>query len=163
MTIYQFSAKTIDGQEISLKQFEGKVVLIVNTASKCGFTPQFKELQSLYEIYKDKELEILGFPCNQFMNQDPGTEEEIKSFCELNYGVTFPMFAKVDVNGVYTHPLFRYIREQTPGLLGINTIKWNFTKFLVDSNGKVVKRFAPQTKPSEIAKDIETLLSVKPV
>ncbi|MDN3016784.1 glutathione peroxidase [Paenibacillus sp. BSR1-1] len=163
MTIYQFSAKTIDGQEISLKQFEGKVVLIVNTASKCGFTPQFKELQSLYENYRDKGLEILGFPCNQFMNQDPGSEEEIKSFCELNYGVTFPMFAKVDVNGVYTHPLFRYIREQTPGLLGINTIKWNFTKFLVDSNGKVIKRFAPQTKPSEIAKDIETLLSVKPV
>ncbi|MEH7335916.1 glutathione peroxidase [Neobacillus drentensis] len=163
MTIYQFSAKTIDGQEISLKQFEGKVVLIVNTASKCGFTPQFKELQSLYETYKDKGLEILGFPCNQFMNQDPGSEEEIKSFCELNYGVTFPMFAKVDVNGVYTHPLFRYVREQTPGLLGINTIKWNFTKFLVDSNGKAIKRFAPQTKPSEIAKDIETLLSVKPV
>ena len=162
MTIYQFSAKTIDGQEISLKQFEGKVVLIVNTASKCGFTPQFKDLQELYETYKDKGLEILGFPCNQFMNQDPGSEEEIKSFCELNYGVTFPMFAKVDVNGVYTHPLFRYIREQTPGLLGLNTIKWNFTKFLVDANGNVIKRFAPQTKPSEIAKDIEPLLSVKP-
>ncbi|MGG1674720.1 glutathione peroxidase [Neobacillus sp. NRS-1170] len=162
MTIYQFNAKTIDGQEISLKQYEGKVVLIVNTASKCGFTPQFKELQELYETYKDKGLEILGFPCNQFMNQDPGSEEEIKSFCELNYGVTFPMFAKVDVNGVYAHPLFRYIREKTPGLLGLNTIKWNFTKFLVDANGNVIKRFAPQTKPSEIAKDIETILTVKP-
>ncbi|MGG3470207.1 glutathione peroxidase [Neobacillus pocheonensis] len=163
MTIYQFNAKSINGQEISLKQYEGKVLLIVNTASKCGFTPQFKELQELYESFKDKGFEILGFPCNQFMNQDPGSEEEIKSFCELNYGVTFPMFAKVDVNGVYTHPLFRYIREQTPGLLGINTVKWNFTKFLVDSKGNVIKRFAPTTKPSDIVKDIETLLSVKPV
>lgn len=163
MTIYQFNAKSINGQEISLKQYEGKVLLIVNTASKCGFTPQFKELQELYESFKEKGLEILGFPCNQFMNQDPGSEEEIKSFCELNYGVTFPMFAKVDVNGVYTHPLFRYLREQTPGLLGINTVKWNFTKFLVDTKGNVIKRFAPTTKPSEILKDIETLLSVKPV
>jgi glutathione peroxidase len=158
MSIYRFQAITIDGQEISLNHYEGKVALIVNTASKCGFTPQFSELQSLYEEYKDKGFVVLGFPCNQFMSQEPGSEENIKSFCELNYGVTFPMFAKVEVNGVYTHPLFSYLRKQTPGILGINTIKWNFTKFLVDSKGNVVKRFAPTIKPQEIVKDIEALL-----
>lgn len=159
MTIYQFKAKAIDGEEISLKQFDGKVLLIVNTASKCGFTPQYRELQGLYEAYKEKGFSVLGFPCNQFMSQEPGTEADIKSFCELNYGVTFPMFAKIDVNGVYAHPLFVYIRKQTPGILGFNTVKWNFTKFLVDQKGNVVKRFAPNVKPSEIAKDIEALLS----
>lgn len=159
MSIYQFKAKAIDGEEISLKQFDGKVLLIVNTASKCGFTPQYRELQGLYEAYKEKGFSVLGFPCNQFMSQEPGTEADIKSFCELNYGVTFPMFAKVDVNGVYAHPLFIYIRKQTPGILGFNTVKWNFTKFLVDQKGNVVKRFAPNVKPSEIAKDIEALLS----
>ncbi|WP_423798891.1 glutathione peroxidase [Neobacillus sp. SAB-20_R2A] len=159
MSIYQFKAKAIDGEEISLKQFDGKVLLIVNTASKCGFTPQYRELQGLYEAYKEKGFSVLGFPCNQFMSQEPGTEADIKSFCELNYGVTFPMFAKVDVNGVYAHPLFVYIRKQTPGILGFNTVKWNFTKFLVDQKGNVVKRFAPNVKPSEIAKDIEALLS----
>lgn len=158
MTIYKFRVKAIDGEEISLEQFEGKVMLIVNTASKCGFTPQYRELQGLYEAYKEKGLVVLGFPCNQFMGQEPGSEEEIKSFCELNYGVNFPMFAKVDVNGVYTHPLFRHLREQTPGLLGINTIKWNFTKFLVDSGGNVVKRYAPTTNPNNLVKDIEALL-----
>jgi glutathione peroxidase len=158
MSIYRFQVKTIDGQEISLNQYEGKVALIVNTASKCGFTPQFSELQSLYEEYKDKGFVVLGFPCNQFMSQEPGSEEDIKSFCELNYGVTFPMFAKVEVNGVYTHPLFSYLRKQTPRIFGINTIKWNFTKFLVDSKGNVVKRFAPTIKPHEIVKDIEALL-----
>ncbi|MFC4800514.1 glutathione peroxidase [Neobacillus sp. GCM10023253] len=159
MSIYQFKAKAIGGEEISLKQFDGKVLLIVNTASKCGFTPQYRELQGLYEAYKEKGFSVLGFPCNQFMSQEPGTEADIKSFCELNYGVTFPMFAKVDVNGVYAHPLFVYIRKQTPGILGFNTVKWNFTKFLVDQKGNVVKRFAPNVKPSEIAKDIEALLS----
>ncbi len=158
MSIYQYRVKTINGEEISLKQFEGKVMLIVNTASKCGFTPQFKELQEVYENYREKGLVVLGFPCNQFMSQDPGSENEIKSFCELNYGVTFPMFAKVDVNGVYAHPLFVYLRKQTPGLLGFNTVKWNFTKFLVDAKGNVIKRFSPSTKPNVIVKDIEALL-----
>ncbi|MEH7109433.1 glutathione peroxidase [Bacillus sp. JJ1764] len=158
MSIYQFRAKTIDGNEVSLKEFEGKVLLIVNTASKCGFTPQYKDLQGLYETYKDKGLTVLGFPCNQFMSQEPREEAEIKSFCETNYGVTFPMFAKVDVNGVYTHPLFDYLKKQTPGLLGMSMVKWNFTKFLVDSKGNVVKRYSPNTKPSELTKDIEALL-----
>ena len=158
MPIYQYRVKTIDGEEVSLKQFEERVLLIVNTASKCGFTPQYKELQGLYETYKDKGLVVLGFPSNQFMNQEPGNESEIKSFCELNYGVTFPMVAKVDVNGVQAHPLFVYLRKQTPRILGFNTIKWNFTKFLVDSKGNVVKRYSPMTKPNEIVKDIEGLL-----
>ncbi|MCM3766647.1 glutathione peroxidase [Neobacillus niacini] len=163
MSVYKFKAKTIDGEEISLKAYEGTVLLIVNTASKCGFTPQYKELQGLFETYKDQGFSVLGFPCNQFMGQEPGEEAEIKTFCELNFGVTFPMFAKVDVNGVYAHPLFVYLRKQTPGVLGLNTVKWNFTKFLVDRDGKVVKRYAPTTKPSDLAKDIETLLQKEPV
>jgi glutathione peroxidase len=158
MSIYQFTVKTIDGEEISLKQYEGKVLLIVNTASKCGFTPQYKELQQIYEQYKDQGLVVLGFPCNQFMNQESGNENEIKSFCELNYGVTFPMFAKVDVNGVYAHPLFVYLRKQTPGILGLNTVKWNFTKFLVDPKGNVVKRYSPTTKPKDIVDDFVALV-----
>jgi glutathione peroxidase len=158
MSVYSFKAKTIDGEEISLNQFAGNVLLIVNTASKCGFTPQYKELQGLYEAYKNQGFSVLGFPCNQFMSQEPGAEEDIKSFCELNYGVTFPMFAKVDVNGVYAHPLFVHLRKQTPGVLGFDTVKWNFTKFLVDRQGKVIKRYAPTTKPSEITNDIEALL-----
>ncbi|NRD80500.1 glutathione peroxidase [Bacillus sp. BRMEA1] len=158
MSIYQFQAKTIDGQEISLKNFEGSVMLIVNTASKCGFTPQYKELQGIYEKYKDRSFVVLGFPCNQFMGQEPGSDEEIKSFCEINYGVKFPLFAKIDVNGVYTHPLFAYLKKHAPGVMGISTIKWNFTKFLVDSKGNVVNRYAPNTTPEEIAKDIEELL-----
>lgn len=158
MSVYPFRVKSIDGEEVSVKKFEGKVLLIVNTASKCGFTPQFQDLQGLYESYKERGLEILGFPCNQFMSQEPGNEEDIKAFCQLNYGVTFPMFAKVDVNGVYAHPLFVYLRKQAPGILGFNTIKWNFTKFLVDSKGNVVKRYNPTTKPFDIVKDIEALL-----
>ena len=158
MSIYQYNVKTIDGENLSLKHFEGKVLLIVNTASKCGFTPQYKELQGLYETYKEQGLVVLGFPCNQFMNQEPENEKDIKSFCEVNYGVTFPMFAKVEVNGVYAHPLFVYLRKKTPGILGINTVKWNFTKFLVDSKGTVVKRYSPMTKPHEIDKDIKVLL-----
>lgn len=158
MTVYEFQAKTVDRNEVSLEEYKGKVLLIVNVASKCGFTPQYKELQEIYEAYKEKGLEILGFPCNQFMNQEPGTDQEIKSFCELNYGVTFPVFAKIDVNGSEAHPLFEYLTENAPGLLGSKAVKWNFTKFLVDSNGKVVNRYAPSTKPKDIIKDIEELL-----
>lgn len=158
MTVYEFQAKTVDRNEVSLEEYKGKVLLIVNVASKCGFTPQYKELQEIYEAYKEKGLEILGFPCNQFMNQEPGTDQEIKSFCELNYGVTFPVFAKIDVNGSEAHPLFEYLTENAPGLLGSKAVKWNFTKFLVNSNGKVVNRYAPSTKPKDIIKDIEELL-----
>lgn len=158
MSIYDFTVKTIQGDEKTLTEYKGKVLLIVNTASKCGFTPQYKELQELYEQYRDKGFVVLGFPCNQFGHQEPGTEEEIAQFCELNYGVTFPMFAKVDVNGEHAHPLFVYLAEKAPGVFGTKAIKWNFTKFLVDRNGNVVERFAPQTKPSELKAEIEKLL-----
>ncbi|WP_369899903.1 glutathione peroxidase [Bacillus manliponensis] len=160
MTVYNFLAKTITGEEVSLRKYEGKALVIVNVASKCGFTPQYKGLQALYEKYETEGLEILGFPCNQFGAQEPGNEEEITSFCELNFGVTFPMFAKVDVNGKNAHPLFTYLTEQAPGILGMKAVKWNFTKFLVDSEGNVVNRFAPQTKPEELEKEIEKLLKL---
>jgi glutathione peroxidase len=160
MSIYDFTVKTIRGEEKSMADYKGKVLLIVNTASKCGFTPQYKELQELYDEYKDKGFEVLGFPCNQFGHQEPGSESEIESFCQLNYGVTFPMFAKVDVNGANAHPLFVYLTEKAPGILGTKAIKWNFTKFLVDKNGNVVGRFAPQTKPSELKQEIEKLLNM---
>lgn len=158
MSIYSFEVKKIDGTTVNLDEYNGKVLLIVNTASKCGFTPQYKELQELYEKYHEQGLEILGFPCNQFMNQEPGTENEIQSLCQLNYGVTFPMFAKVNVKGKDAHPLFTYLTEQAPGMLGMKAVKWNFTKFLVDRNGNVVDRFAPSTNPKELEKDIEKLL-----
>ncbi|MCI0764365.1 glutathione peroxidase [Bacillus sp. TL12] len=158
MTVYNFSAKTITGEEKSLREYEGKVLLIVNVASKCGFTPQYKGLQSIYEKYKGQGLEILGFPCNQFGGQEPGTEEEITSFCELNYGVTFPMFAKVDVKGDKSHPLYTYMTDRAPGILGMKAVKWNFTKFLIGRDGKVMDRFAPQTKPEELEKEIEKVL-----
>ncbi|KYD26169.1 MULTISPECIES: glutathione peroxidase [Bacillaceae] len=158
MSIYDFRVKTIRGEEQSLADYKGKVLLIVNTASKCGFTPQYKELQELYEQYRDRGFVVLGFPCNQFGNQEPGTEEEIEQFCQVNYGVTFPMFAKVNVNGENAHPLFQYLKEKAPGVLGTKAIKWNFTKFLVDRNGNVVARFASQTKPSELKNEIEELL-----
>ena len=158
MSIYDFLVKTIRGEEQSLADYKGKVLLIVNTASKCGFTPQYKELQELYEQYRDRGFVVLGFPCNQFGNQEPGTEEEIEQFCQVNYGVTFPMFAKVDVNGENAHPLFQYLKEKAPGVLGTKAIKWNFTKFLVDRNGNVVARFAPQTRPSELISEMEKLL-----
>jgi glutathione peroxidase len=157
MTIYNFTAKTITGEEKSLADYKGKVLLIVNVASKCGFTPQYKGLQELYETYKDQGFEILAFPCNQFLNQEPGTDEEIKEFCELNYGVTFPLFAKIDVNGPNAHPLYQYLTKEAPGFL-TGAIKWNFTKFLVDREGNVVKRFAPATKPVELKEEIEKLL-----
>lgn len=158
MTVYDFSAKTIIGEDKSLKDYEGKALLIVNVASKCGFTPQYKGLQEVYDKYKDQGLEILGFPCNQFGGQEPGTEADITSFCELNYGVNFPMFAKVDVKGDKAHPLYTYMTEQAPGLLGMKAVKWNFTKFLIGKDGKVVGRFAPQTKPIDLEVEIEKVL-----
>ena len=157
MTIYQFSANTIDGKEKSLEEYKGKVVLIVNTASECGFTPQFEGLQKLYEKYRDQGLEILGFPCNQFGGQDPGSDEEIAHFCQSNYGVSFQMFSKIDVNGENAHPLYKFLTQEAKGLLS-EKIKWNFTKFLVDRHGQVIDRFSPQKKPESIEKEIEKLL-----
>ncbi len=157
-TLYDFTAKSIDGTEVSLEAYRGQVTLVVNTASKCGFTPQFKGLEALYASYKERGFSVLGFPCNQFMHQDPGSDAEISSFCEMNYGVTFPMFGKVDVNGETAHPLFKYLASEAPGLLGSKAIKWNFTKFLVDRQGRVLRRYAPTTEPSQIASDIEALL-----
>ncbi|XXF79986.1 glutathione peroxidase [Myxococcaceae bacterium GXIMD 01537] len=157
-SVYEHTAKTITGKERPLADFKGQVLLVVNTASKCGFTPQFKGLEGLYEKYKERGLMVLGFPCNQFLSQDPGTDTEIGQFCELNYGVTFPMFAKIDVNGPAAHPLFKHLSEEAPGLLGSKAIKWNFTKFLIDRQGNVVSRYAPSTEPEKIASDIEKLL-----
>ena len=157
-TIYDFSAKDIKGNEISLADYQGKVLLIVNTASKCGFTPQFEGLQNLHKELGGKGFEVLGFPCNQFLSQDPGDEDAISQFCSLNYGVSFPMFAKIEVNGEGTHPLFRFLKKEAKGLMGSEKVKWNFTKFLVDSNGQVVRRYAPTAKPEEIRADIEKLL-----
>ena len=157
--IYSFSGVTMQGKEVPLSGFQGKVMLVVNTASKCGFTPQFKGLEELHEKYKGKGLEILGFPCNQFGKQDPGSNDEINQFCELNYGVTFTMFQKVDVNGDNAHPLFKYLKKQAPGVLGTEAIKWNFTKFLVDQNGKVLERYAPTDTPEKIEKDVARLLA----
>ena len=156
--IYDFAVKDIHGKTVKLDAYKGKPLLIVNTASKCGFTPQYKGLEALYEKLHGKGLEILGFPCNQFGEQEPGTEAEIESICELNYGVTFPMFAKVDVNGDSASPLYKYLKKEKPGLLGLEAIKWNFTKFLVDRNGKVIERYAPNTEPAAITGDIEKLL-----
>ena len=156
--IYDFAVKDIHGKTVKLDAYKGKPLLIVNTASKCGFTPQYKGLEALYEKLHGKGLEILGFPCNQFGEQESGTEAEIESFCELNYGVTFPMFAKVDVNGDSASPLYKYLKKEKPGLLGLEAIKWNFTKFLVDRNGKVIERYAPNTEPAAITGDIEKLL-----
>ncbi|MEH7076506.1 glutathione peroxidase [Neobacillus drentensis] len=157
-TIYDISVKTTNGEEKSLMDYEGKLMLIVNTASKCGFTPQFKGLQELNEKYHEQGLEILGFPCDQFNNQEFADIDETTQFCQLNYGVTFPMFAKVDVNGKNADPLFTYLKNQKPGTLTKN-IKWNFTKFLVDQKGQVIERYAPTTEPSRIEKDIKKLLS----
>ena len=152
-TIYDFKVNDINGQEISLSQFKGKVLLVVNVASKCGFTPQYKGLEELYKEFGDQVV-VLGFPCNQFGAQEPGNAEEIKSFCSLSYGVTFPMFEKIDVNGPKAHPLYQFLKESKPGLLGTEAIKWNFTKFLVDKNGEVVKRYAPNDDPGKIKKEI---------
>lgn len=160
ISIYDFSAKTIDGEEKSLNDYEGEVVLIVNTASECGFTPQFDGLEKLYDTYKDEGLTVLGFPCNQFNSQDPGSDGEIAIFCRRNYGVTFPMFSKIDVRGENAHPLFVYLTEQAKGVV-TRQIKWNFTKFLIDRNGNVINRYAPQTKPENIEKDIEKALRIE--
>lgn len=158
-TVYDFKAKSLDGKPIDLKQYKGKVLLIVNTASNCGFTPQYKGLEAVYEQFKDKGVEVLGFPCNQFGGQEPGTSDEIGAFCERNYGVSFPLFDKIDVNGDNAHPLFQHLKSEAPGLMGTEAIKWNFTKFLVRKNGRVYKRYAPQTEPKELMKDIEKLLA----
>lgn len=156
MNFYDITAKKMNGQEIKMEEYKGKVLLIVNTASKCGFTPQLAELEEMYKEYKDRGFEILGFPCNQFGHQDPGTNKEISEFCLINYGVSFTMFEKIDVNGENAHPLFKYLKENTKGMLG-SEIKWNFTKFLIDKEGNVVDRFAPLTKPGKIRGDIERL------
>ena len=158
MTIYDYSARTLEGRETSLSEFKDKVLLIVNTASKCGFTPQYEGLQKLYSHFADRGLVVLGFPCNQFGHQEPGGAEAIGAFCEKNYGVSFPMFAKIDVNGDNAHPLYTFLKAQAPGLLGSKAIKWNFTKFLVGRDGKVVRRYAPRDTPEKIAADIEALL-----
>ena len=157
-SIYDFSVADIHGKPVTLDAYRGKAMLIVNTASKCGFTPQYKGLEALYKKYHDKGLEILGFPCNQFGAQEPGSEDEIAQFCELNYGVTFPMFAKVDVNGRNAAPVYKYLKAEKPGLLGSEGIKWNFTKFLVDRKGNVLARYAPNDTPESIAGDIEKAL-----
>jgi glutathione peroxidase len=158
MGIYDISAKTIDGSDKKLDAYKGKVLLIVNVASKCGFTPQYKGLEALHRKYKDKGLVVMGFPCDQFGHQEPGDETEIKNFCSLTYEVDFPMFAKIDVNGANTHPLYQYLKGEATGILGSEGIKWNFTKFLVDKSGKVVKRYGSIDKPENIDADIAKLL-----
>ena len=158
-TVYDFSCATTGGKKKSLADYKGKVLLVVNTASKCGFTPQFEGLEEMYEKYKDEGLEILGFPCNQFGKQDPGSNDEIMEFCQLNYGVSFPMFGKIEVNCGGTDPLFKHLKKEAPVALGTERIKWNFTKFLIDTDGNVVKRYAPTDKPKAIAKDVKKLLA----
>lgn len=157
-SIYDFTARDIKGNEKKLADYQGQVLLIVNTASKCGFTPQFEGLQALYKQLGEQGLQVLGFPCNQFMSQDPADEETISQFCTMNYGVDFPMFSKVDVNGKDAHPLFRFLKSEAKGLLGSEKVKWNFTKFLVSRDGRVVGRYPPTTKPEDIKADIEKLL-----
>ena len=158
-TLYEIEITTIDHQAQSLAAYRGNVLLIVNVASRCGFTPQYAGLESLYQQYKDQGFCVLGFPCNQFGHQEPGNEAEIQQFCSAKYNVTFPMFAKIDVNGTRAHPLYQYLKEEKKGLLGTEAIKWNFTKFLVDRQGEVVRRYAPTTAPDKIKDDIDSLLS----
>ena len=157
-TFYDFEANNIKGETISMKDYEGKTVIVVNTASKCGFTPQYEGLEKLYQQYKDQGLVILGFPCNQFANQEPGSSDEIEEFCEINYGVTFPLFEKINVNGKETHPIFKYLKLQLSGGIFGSSIKWNFTKFVIDSQGIPVKRFSPNTKPENMENTINELL-----
>ena len=158
-TVYDFQAKDITGKDVPLEAFKGKVMLIVNTASKCGFTPQFAGLEELYKQYAGKGLAVVGFPSNQFLSQDPGSDDQIAEFCQVNYGVSFPMMSKIDVNGPAAHPLYQWLSAEAPGLLGIKSIKWNFTKFLVGKDGKVIRRYAPSDKPADLAKDIEAALA----
>jgi glutathione peroxidase len=157
-TAYDFDAESLDGKPATLKEYAGRVALIVNTASKCGFTPQYAGLEKVYEVYKERGFVVLGFPCDQFGHQEPGSNAEIGEFCQKNYGVSFPMFGKIDVNGAATHPLYQFLKQQAPGLLGSTGIKWNFTKFLIDRDGSVRARYAPTTKPEDVAKDIEAAL-----
>ncbi|GAA5784939.1 glutathione peroxidase [Chitiniphilus shinanonensis] len=157
-TVYDFQARDIDGNEVALSSYRGQVLLIVNVASQCGFTPQYEGLETLYRSYAARGLKVLAFPCNQFGGQEPGSAEEIKSFCATHYEVTFPVFAKIDVNGDDAHPLYQFLKKSEPGVLGTEGIKWNFTKFLVDREGHVVERYAPTTKPEELRGDIEKLL-----
>ena len=157
-TFHDFSVDDITGKPVDLDRYKGKVVLVVNTASKCGFTPQYKGLEALYRKYKDQGLEVLGFPCNQFGAQEPGSEQEIATFCETNYDVTFPMFRKVDVNGESAAPVYKFLKSAKPGLLGTEAIKWNFTKFLVDRSGKVIERFAPNDTPESIERNVAKAL-----
>jgi glutathione peroxidase len=158
-TVYDFEAKSISGRDIPLSDFKGQVMLIVNTASKCGFTPQFGGLEELHKTYASKGLAVMGFPCNQFNSQDPGADGEIAEFCQVNYGVTFPMMGKIDVNGPQAHPLYKWLSAEAPGLLGSKSIKWNFTKFLVGKDGQVINRYAPLDKPADLAKDVEAALA----
>lgn len=159
MNTFDFHANLLDGTPTDLARWKGNVLLIVNTASECGFTPQYAGLEQLYKRFKDRGFAVLGFPCNQFGKQEPGSEAEIGAFCEKNYGVDFPMFSKIDVNGDNTHPLYKFLKESAPGVLGTEMIKWNFTKFLINRDGTVAQRYAPQTKPEDIAADIEKLLA----
>ena len=158
-TVYDFEALSIDGTKVALKEFEGKALLIVNTASACGFTPQFAGLEALHKTYGERGLVVLGFPCNQFGAQDSGSNGEIAEFCQLNYGVSFPMMAKIDVNGATAHPLYQWLAAEAPGLLGSKSIKWNFTKFLLGKDGTVLKRYAPTDTPASLAQDIEAALA----
>ena len=158
-TIYDFEARQIDGKTVPLKKYKGKAMLIVNTASACGFTPQFEGLEELHQQYGDKGLVVLGFPCNQFGAQDPGSNEEIAQFCQLNYGVSFPMMAKLQVNGPNADPLWRWLKSEAPGVLGSETVKWNFTKFLVGRDGQVIRRYAPTESPESLRRDIEAALA----
>ena len=158
-TVYDFEARQIDGKTVPLKKYKGKVLLVVNTASACGFTPQFGGLEELHQSYGKKGLVVLGFPCNQFGAQDPGSNQEIAQFCQLNYGVSFPMMAKIEVNGADADPLYRWLSSEAPGILGSKAIKWNFTKFLVAKDGQVLKRYAPADAPAALAKDIEAALA----
>jgi glutathione peroxidase len=157
-TVYDFSATSIEGKPVELSSFKDKVLLVVNTASQCGFTTQYQGLQALYDKYASKGVEVLGFPCNQFGAQEPGSATDIQSFCQTRFGVSFPLFEKIDVNGANAHPLFQYLTKAAPGILGTEGIKWNFTKFLIDGNGNVVKRYASATEPKDIEKDIDALL-----
>ena len=158
MNVYDFTATLLDGQAVGLESWRGRVLLIVNTASQCGFTPQYAGLEALYRAHKDQGLTVLGFPCNQFGAQEPGSDAQIGAFCEKNYGVTFPVFSKIEVNGAGAHPLFKFLTHDKPGLLGTEAIKWNFTKFLVDRGGDPVARYAPRTKPEELEAPIQKLL-----
>lgn len=155
MNIYDFKVKNSSGEEVSLNDYKGKTLLIVNTASQCGFTPQYDELEALHEKYADKDFSVLGFPCNQFGGQEPGSDEEIQQFCTMKFGIKFPVFSKIDVNGSNAHPLYEFLKEKAPGVLGSKKVKWNFTKFLVSPDGEEITRFAPATKPSKIESDIQ--------